>query len=61
MIKVIEIIDEDEMHDKLIIVMEYCKLGQIMTWHVHDDYAHFVPYKSLESVSCGGKRFMKEE
>ena len=36
LIKLYEIIDDENLEDKLVIVMEYCSTGQLLTWSTTD-------------------------
>jgi serine/threonine protein kinase len=54
-----EIID-DEDEDKLMIVIDHCEKGQVMTWHVHGDTMKFKPSKSLPCVAANNELFYSE-
>ena len=51
-VKLYEIIDDDNLEDKLVIVMENCSIGQILSWHPEDK--KFTPNEKLIDTSNPG-------
>lgn len=56
-IKIHEIIDDDNLEDKLVIVMEYCSQGQLLNWCTEDH--KFVVNEQLADPNNAG--FLAEE
>jgi len=59
-IRLYEIID-DEDEDKLMIVIDNCEKGQVMTWHTQGETMKFRPSKSFPTVAADNELFYSEE
>lgn len=56
-VKLYEIIDDENLEDKLVLVMEYCNMGQLLTWSTTDH--KFVADEKLSDPEKPG--FLSEE
>ena len=50
-VKLYEIIDDDNLEDKLVLVMEHCQKGQMLTWCTEEH--KFQPNAQLKDANTG--------